>query len=229
MEIKSFAAKFTLDGIDEEEGKFGGYASVWDVQDSYGDIVERGAFKKTLKENKQFPMLWSHDVFQPMGIIKATEDDKGLAVEGFLNMDVQLAREKRSLMVQKAINGLSIGFQTIKDRIDAAARRLKEVRLFEISPCVFQACPGSLIDEVKSLPGLITDMLTRIRRSSGTEIDDETKALLYPARLSINALLGGWEPKATPAPIEPLPSDKSDVLRLLDNYSRIMEQARKSL
>jgi len=144
--------KFTLEGIDEEKGAFRGYASIWDAVDSYGDIVVKGAFKRTLKDNKQFPLLWSHNLMEPIGVIEAKEDSHGLAVQGQLNVDVQRGREIRSLMRQGAVTGLSIGFQTVRDEQDKETgyRRLVEAKLWEISPCVFQACPGALADEVKA-------------------------------------------------------------------------------
>jgi HK97 family phage prohead protease len=149
-ETKEF--KFTLEGVDEEKGTFRGYASVWDVVDSMGDVVMKGAFKRTLKDNKQFPLLWSHNLMEPIGIIEAKEDSRGLAVQGQLNVDVQRGREIRSLMRQGAVTGLSIGFQTVRDEQDKETgyRHLTEAKLWEISPCVFQACPGALAGEVKT-------------------------------------------------------------------------------
>jgi hypothetical protein len=112
----------------------------------------RGAFKKTLREKKQFPLLWSHNIDKPIGVISGVEDEKGLSVMGKLNLDVQLAREIRSLMAQAAIKGLSIGFNVVKESIDKESnvRQLKEISLWEISPCVFQACPEAEVIDVKS-------------------------------------------------------------------------------
>ena len=63
METKDF--KFNLDDIDEEKGTFTGFASVFDVVDSYNEVVLPGAFKKTLKENDgKFPLTWFHDISQ---------------------------------------------------------------------------------------------------------------------------------------------------------------------
>lgn len=149
-ETKEF--RFTLDEIDETKGSFKGYASIWGIVDTYGDVVMKGAFKRTLKENKQFPLLWSHNLMEPIGIIEAKEDSRGLAVQGQLNVDVQRGREIRSLMRQGAVTGLSIGFQTVRDEQDKETgyRHLIEAKLWEISPCVFQACPGAVADEVKT-------------------------------------------------------------------------------
>ncbi|NIM21228.1 MAG: HK97 family phage prohead protease, partial [Candidatus Latescibacteria bacterium] len=68
------------------------YASVFDAVDSYNEVVIKGAFRKTLKENDgKFPLCWSHDVSQPLGIVHAAEKRGGLVVEGHLNLDVQSA------------------------------------------------------------------------------------------------------------------------------------------
>ena len=144
--------KFTLTDMDDARGTFAGYASIFDVVDSYGDIVVRGAFKKTLREKKQFPILWSHNIMEPLGVIRGQEDERGLAIEGQLNLDVQRGREIRSLMKPGAVNGLSIGYQVVKEAEDAEtrARLLKEINLWEVSPCVFQACPDALVGEVKA-------------------------------------------------------------------------------
>jgi HK97 family phage prohead protease len=154
METKDLSVKFTMpeDGADDK-GAFKGYASIFDAVDSYGDVVMRGAFRKTLSDKKQFPLLWSHDISRPIGVISAKEDKTGLKVEGQLNLDVQLAREIRSLMKQGAVRGLSIGYQTVKDEqdTDRKARLLREINLWEISPVVFQACPDALVADVKSM------------------------------------------------------------------------------
>jgi HK97 family phage prohead protease len=151
-ETKNIEFKFKLSDDENDAGAFTGYASIFGVVDSYGDVVAKGAFKKTLKEKKQFPILWSHDITKPLGVISGVEDDRGLSVEGKLNLDVQLAREVRSLMVQGAVDGLSIGYQTVKEGEDKAtkARVLQEINLWEVSAVVFQACPGAVVDEVKA-------------------------------------------------------------------------------
>lgn len=150
LETKDF--KFSVENMDEEKGSFSGYASIFGVLDTVGDMVMPGAFKRTLREQKQFPLLWSHNIMEPIGLVAGQEDEKGLRVEGQLNLDVQRAREVRSLIRQGAVNGLSIGYQTIKEGQDkeSNARLLKEIKLWEISPCVFQACPKAIVDEMKS-------------------------------------------------------------------------------
>ena len=168
METKNF--KFRIDDMDDEKGVFKGHASIFGEVDSYNEVVEKGAFRKTLKENEgKFPLCWFHNVTEPLGMVFAKEAKQGLEIKGELNLDVQSAREKRSLMKQGAIKGLSIGFKTIKDAWDNQVRHLKEIKLYEISPITlnFQACPGAEIGDVKNLgleskPMSLEEILERI-------------------------------------------------------------------
>ena len=156
MEEKTFS--FELKEIDEK-GVFEGYASIFGKPDAMNEVVEKGAFTRTIKAKKQFPMLWYHDPRDPIGIItEIEEDEKGLKVKGELNLDVQSAREKYALMKQKAIRGLSFGFNTVKDLWEGNIRRLKEVKLFEVSPCTFQAHPKALISNVKSFDAALKSL-----------------------------------------------------------------------
>ena len=135
-----------------EEGEFEGYAAIFGGKpDLYNEVIEKGAFTKTLKEKSQFPILWYHDPRSPLGIADAEADQKGLKIFGRLNLEVQLAKEKRALMIQKAIRGLSIGFRTITDTIKDRIRYLKELKLFEISLATFQVHPKALVKNVKAL------------------------------------------------------------------------------
>jgi len=132
-----------------EKGQFEGYAAIFGKKDALNEIIEPGAFTKTLKEKRQYPLLWYHDPQDPIGVAEVEEDEKGLKIIGQLNLDVQSAREKYSLMKQKAIRGLSFGFKTVKDKMDGIIRRLKEIKLYEISPVTFGAHPEALISNIK--------------------------------------------------------------------------------
>ena len=170
MEHKQIEFRFTVAEGDTEPGSFTGYGSVFDMVDSYGDAVRKGAFKKTLKEKKRFPLLWSHDsMLVPIGIITGEEDDHGLKVAGSMNLDIQLARDVRSAMKQESVNGLSIGYNVVKKDIDneTGVRTIKEINLWEISACIFQACPGAVVAEIKS-------------RLSGEEPDDTSTPVVKP-------------------------------------------------
>ena len=141
-----------------DDGTFEGYASVFDTEDHHGDTIARGAFTKGLKklasEGKKLKMLFSHDPTQPIGVFKsADEDSDGLWVEGKLTLGVQKADETRLLMLDGAIDAMSIGGYVIDDSWNekTMTRTLKEIELREVSPVVFPALDDARIVSVKSL------------------------------------------------------------------------------
>jgi hypothetical protein len=204
-EIKDF--KFSVVGETSDEGEFTGIASAFNGIDSYGDTVEAGAFKKTLKENKSFPLLWSHNVAEPLGVIFGEEDKKGLVVVGNLNMDVASAREKRSLVKQGAIRGMSIGYEAIKWTFDQVekVRHLTEIKLWEISLVVFPADKNAQVARIKNVPytdfGGLMDLLNELDIK---EIDEKFHEAAKRAADRIYALLSKQEPPAgTPESVQP--------------------------
>ena len=141
-----------------EDGLFSGYASVFEEIDSYRDIVKRGAFEKTLAESESkgraVPILWQHDAAKPIGVYtELKEDEHGLYVEGQLNMDVQQAREALSLLRQKALSGISIGYNSVRYDTDvkSGVRPLYELKLYEASLVTFPACDGARVTDVKTI------------------------------------------------------------------------------
>jgi len=133
---------FELKSLDDE-GKLEGYAAVFGNLDQHGDIIEPGAFTKTIKETGgQVPILYQHDRYEPIGVsTELTQDRHGLYVKGQLNMEVQRARETRALLNQGAMQGLSIGYRTVKKAYEGSARKLQELALKEFSPVTFPANP----------------------------------------------------------------------------------------
>ncbi|MFA4974586.1 MAG: HK97 family phage prohead protease, partial [bacterium] len=92
-------------------GVFEGYASVFGNVDAGGDVVERGAFAKTLKERgSKVRVCHQHDWKDVIGKpLELREDDRGLYVKAQLVLDVQRAREDYALMKAGALTDLSIG------------------------------------------------------------------------------------------------------------------------
>ncbi|MBP0634905.1 HK97 family phage prohead protease [Cupriavidus sp. AcVe19-6a] len=138
-------------------GLFTGYASVFNVRDSYGEIVVPGAFADSLTKleasGRKLPALWQHRSGEPIGVYdKVYEDGNGLFVEGRLLIGkVQRATEAHALMEAGAVTGLSIGFMTIDEEFDATARSwmLLKLDLIEVSPVTFPANEEARIEEIK--------------------------------------------------------------------------------
>jgi HK97 family phage prohead protease len=137
-----------------DDGTFTGMGSVFGVVDSYGDIVVKGAFTKTLEEQKgKIRCLWQHDQTQPIGVFTSLiETDEGLQVEGKLTLGSTGGANAYALMQDGAVDGLSIGFQTIQDSFDqqTGIRYIKEVKLWEVSVVTFPANEEATITSVKS-------------------------------------------------------------------------------
>jgi HK97 family phage prohead protease len=190
--------RFKLDGTSvDEAGHFTGYASIFGMIDSYGDIVDKGAFKKTIRDRKRIKLLWSHDAFAPaIGYVELEEDEKGLRVgKGQLYLDIERAREAYVNMKNGTLDGLSIGYNVVKENIDRATneRHLKEISLWEVSLCNFQACPGAVVTDVKSRLDRLREDIEGIEEA---EITPELRADLIKHIESLIALHGKAEPPA---------------------------------
>lgn len=131
-----------------------GYASVFGVRDSYGDIVVKGAFERTLRERPDVKVLYQHDPERPVGKqIEGFEDDYGLVVTGELSNTDLVTGELLPLLFDKVLTGLSIGFNVVDEEYveDIRSWLLKDIDLWEWSPVTFPANELATIQEVRSL------------------------------------------------------------------------------
>jgi uncharacterized protein len=138
----------------DADGRFSGYASVFNRLDGGGDVVMPGAFRRSLQTRRTgVRMLFQHDPKEPVGTWEAIgEDSHGLFVSGRLVGGVPRADALRLLIENRALDGLSIGFRTVRATREAGARKLWEVELFEISIVTFP-----MLEEARIAPsGLST-------------------------------------------------------------------------
>lgn len=154
MKLDHLGSTLEMKDMDEKSGSFVGYASVFDKLDNGGDIVVKGAFKGSLSKRKSanVRMLFQHDPNEVIGKwADLKEDDYGLLAQGQLNLKVQRGAEMFALLEQKAIDGLSIGYRTIKAMPDKEknARKLVELDLWEISVVTFPMNTDSRVGSVK--------------------------------------------------------------------------------
>lgn len=158
----AFEMKFTAHDLAPaitDDGVFEGYASLFHREDTGQDVILPGAFRDSLKKRgvSGIKMLFQHDAHQPIGYwTEIKEDRRGLFVRGQLMSDVARAREVLALMRAGALDGLSIGFRTVKGARDhkSGVRRLAQVDLWEISIVTFPMHPDARIASVKSRPFL---------------------------------------------------------------------------
>lgn len=130
-ERKYAVAAATVDA----DGAFCGYASLFGRIDLGGDVVEAGAFARSLRR-RGLPgvgLLLEHDPRAPVGSwIRLEEDARGLWVEGRLVPSGHGGRALRA-MREGTLDGLSIGFSTVRAERSAGLRRLTEIDLWEVS------------------------------------------------------------------------------------------------
>lgn len=148
---------------DDDRATIVGLASTFGNTDSYGDVIERGAFEKSIERIRgkggKIPMLDAHKWDSPIGVWTHFEETpEGLQVEGKLTMSVTRAKEVRDLIIDEAISALSIGFISRKDYIDKErrVRVIEEIDLKEVSPVVFPANPEATIQAVKQAADIET-------------------------------------------------------------------------
>ncbi len=141
----------------EAEGTISGYAALFNVADLGRDVIAPGAFRQSLAGQGAagVKMLFQHDPNEPIGVWQEVrEDARGLFVRGRLLPDVARAREVLQLIRAGALDGLSIGYRTLKARPDhrQGTRLLQQVELWEVSVVTFPMQPGARVDKVKNRP-----------------------------------------------------------------------------
>ncbi|HEY2069823.1 MAG TPA: HK97 family phage prohead protease [Rhizomicrobium sp.] len=143
---------------------FEGYASLFGVADSSGDVVQPGAFRQSLKLRgpRRVRMLYQHFAHEPIGVWDAiAEDSTGLYVKGRVT-DIERGREVLALVRDGALDGLSIGFRTKRARREGGHRLLLEIELWEISVVTFPLLSGSRITGV----GMKNAVAAEMRRAA---------------------------------------------------------------
>jgi hypothetical protein len=168
----------TLAGVDEEKGIVEAYVSVTGIEDNVGDIIEPGAYAKTLRTRTP-KGVWSHRWEEP---VSKTLDIKeilpgdpslpdtlpngdpwpagagALYVKTQFNLDSDIGRRAFS-NVKFFSDGTgpdtaawSIGYKTTKSTKDKTGiRRIKELELYEYSPVLHGANSHAKTLSVKSL------------------------------------------------------------------------------
>lgn len=128
-----------------------GYASFFGAVDQGNDVVEAGAYGTSLKAlaaaKRGVKMLWQHDPAQPIGVWDdVREDARGLFVKGRILKSVGKGREAIALIEAGAIDGLSIGYRTLKATKNTKGQRLlQELELWEVSLVTFPMLPSARV------------------------------------------------------------------------------------
>ncbi|EEI16269.1 HK97 family phage prohead protease [Corynebacterium lipophiloflavum] len=143
------------------DGTFEGYASVFNNEDTYGDLIRPGAFAETIADFQErgrvVPVLYGHDFADPFSNIGAVEeireDDHGLRVTARLDLDNPKAAQVYRLMKAKRLNEMSFAFNVLDGgfaEVDGhEVYEITRVKLYEVSVVPVGANPQAEILTVK--------------------------------------------------------------------------------
>lgn len=174
-----------------------GYGSVFHNTDLGNDVVEPGAFAKSLRENGLPLLLFNHKMEDaPIGtIIDAKEDKRGLWFKAELPKDdTFVAGRIVPQLKRRGLKGTSIGYKATKKemRKQDGARLLKEIRLYEISVVNMPMNPQAAVEHIKGLTSFAdlpinrdakswdpAAALARLKAKFGEDDDQIKSAFLY--------------------------------------------------
>jgi uncharacterized protein len=147
MEFKHLSLEWKAD----DQGVIEGYGSVFDVADNGNDIVAQGAFTRSLQSGRKVKMLLQHDASDVIGVWdQLSEDGNGLRVKGRILTSISKAREAHELVKAGALDGLSIGYRTVKSMDRGGKRVIMQADLWEVSLVTFPMNEMARIDAVKA-------------------------------------------------------------------------------
>ena len=208
MQWKTFALEAVKAEGDEEHRTIAGRANVYGIMDEVGDIVEAGAFARSLSNDDVRPLLWQHRADEIIGDGVFEEAGNALMlVDGKLFEGVQRAEEAYRIAKQsRRPLGLSIGFSIPKGGAqtdEEGIRHITEARLHEVSLVTFPANTQSYITGVKSAE----DNLAALRELLADDPDALTKAIE-----ELTALLPEPEAPSDDEPEKSIPQEEVDAM-----------------
>lgn len=112
--------------------RLAGYAALFGHPDASRDTIRPGAFARTLADRiGPLPLYWQHRPEQRIGWVdSASEDARGLRVTATLDNPASRAA---TMLLGRAVDGLSFGYRARAFRHSAAGRLLEEIDLIEVS------------------------------------------------------------------------------------------------
>ena len=207
--------------IDEKMGIVKGYGSYFGNKDSDNDVIAKGAYQKTIKENgERVRYLYQHDMTQPIGKMKELyEDEKGLMFVAEIPKTT-LGMDVLELIKGGVITENSVGILPIQKQMKDDYREITEVKLYEISAVTLAANDQAKILDVK---GNIDyqklykrfDSLAKIIRKG--DISDEMGYAIESEILKLKSLFIDFTKPIEKEITLPKEEDQADVFSYLSN------------
>lgn len=136
----------------DKEGEMEALVSAFNVVDSYGTKMAKGAFAKSIR-TKLPKGVWMHDYRLPVAkTLSAKETDEGLVVRGLFNLETTRGREAYSDVKNGLIDEFSIGFRVENYEYDKKQDvfTFTQVRVYEWSPVLVGANPKTALIGIRS-------------------------------------------------------------------------------
>jgi uncharacterized protein len=184
---------------DMKQGIVSGYFAVFGNKDLDGDVIEPGAFTKTIQERgpsgKQLiKYLLDHDKNKVVAkMMNLYEDQKGLRYEAKIGSHAA-GQDFQKMVESELINQHSFGFRTIKEMYDdqTKANLIKEVMMYEGSAVQFLgANPETTFIDLKNESDAF-EYLTRLEKFVKTS--DATDETLEKLESQLKSLLEMLKP-----------------------------------
>tara|TARA_R110002012_G_scaffold25982_1_gene85262 strand:+ start:472 stop:1260 length:789 start_codon:yes stop_codon:yes gene_type:complete len=217
-----FKSQLKLDDSDDDEeyGEFEGYASVFNNTDLGNDVIQTGAFRKSLRKRgkRGVKLLYQHKSDMPIGVFDSIkEDEHGLYVKGRLALKSTAGRDAYELLKMGALDGMSIGFRANPDEISYDKRTKKrmigEVDLMEISLVTFPMNPKATVLSVKAEKITIREWENGLRDAFNLS-RSESKVAAKAVHQSFEAKEVGEMPSES--------ADGSDIADAIKNLTRTL-------
>ena len=148
VQFKRPNLEVSVNDVDTSSRRVKGYLASFGNVDSHRDIIQKGAFTKSLNErgvysssNRKIAHLYQHDMSRLIGVFEELrEDEKGLYfVSRMLNTTE--GNDRLIEYQEGALREHSIGFKYVTDKMDYDEKddiwNLKELNLFEGSAVTF--------------------------------------------------------------------------------------------
>lgn len=182
MQTFQYATKdFAVKEDRPSEFVFEGYGAVFGTEDRGGDVVERGAFKETIRDNDgRFPLVRDHELTlkDRLGVAFPTPDRQGVRLKAHVNTETRAGREAKSDILHAERHGLpiglSFGYKVRDSDRKGGTRHLKDLKVFEWSVTQVPMNPDAEITDTKKcraggctaeLTKEIRDLTEKIRRN----------------------------------------------------------------
>lgn len=148
--------KYSVKDIDTGGRVISVYAAAFDNLDRDGDVIVKGAMKKTVQEQgpagiKEIWHILYHNPDLPVATpFELTEDSYGLLARVKMP-NTDRGNETLQLYIDGHYKHQSIGYKTIKSQKKNGYNELQELKLFEFSTVLWAANPAAISVGVKSM------------------------------------------------------------------------------